>query len=48
MKGFKKFLTEGINYIQTENKTGKGYEAFKNFVIFFETVVGYCYGEGIR
>lgn len=48
MKGFKKFLTESINYIQTENKTGKGYEAFKNFVIFFETVVGYCYGEGIR
>lgn len=48
MKGFKKFIVEAINYIQKENKEGKGYEAFVNFIMFFETVVGYSYGEGIK
>lgn len=47
MKGFKAFLIEAVTYVQKENKSGKGYEAFKNFVIFFEAVVGYCYGVGI-
>ncbi len=47
MEGFKCFLTEAVNYIQKENKAGKGHEAFKNFVIFFEAVVGYSYGVGI-
>lgn len=48
LNGFKDFLTEAVEYIRKENKTGKGYEAFKNFVIFFETIVGYCYGLGIK
>ncbi|MCF0171263.1 MAG: type III-A CRISPR-associated protein Csm2 [Bacteroidaceae bacterium] len=47
MKGFKTFLIEAINYIQKENKSEKGYKAFKDFVIFFEAIVGYSYGEGI-
>lgn len=47
MKGFKMFLTEAINYIKKENDSNKGYEAFKNFVIFFEAIVGYSYGVGL-
>lgn len=48
MRNFKLFLIEAINYIQKQNKIGKGYEAFKNFVIFFEAIVGYSYGLGIK
>lgn len=47
MESFKQFLTEGVKYIQDQNKKGKGYEAFVNFAIFFEAVVGYSYGVGI-
>lgn len=47
MSGYKDFLNAGIKHIQEENANGKGFETFKNFVIFFEAVVGYCYGEGI-
>lgn len=42
----KKFLMESIKYIQDQNKLGKGYETFKVFVIFFETIVGYSYKPG--
>lgn len=48
MKNFKLFLTEAVNYIQKQNKIGKGYETFKNFIIFFEAIVGYSYGVGIN
>lgn len=44
MDGIKKFLDFGIEQIQNENKKGKGREAFENFAIFFEVVVGYAYG----
>lgn len=44
MDGIKKFLDHGIDQIQKENRKGKGREAFENFAIFFEVVVGYAYG----
>lgn len=39
----KNFLYAGIEEIQKQYKVGKGKEAFENFAIFFETVVGYSY-----
>lgn len=39
----KNFLFAGIDRIMLEKKEGKGKEAFINFAIFFETVVGYSY-----
>lgn len=48
MENLKKFLLEAIKYIQGENKKGKGYKAFKDFVVFFEAIVGYSYGLGIK
>lgn len=47
MINFKEFLLQAIDYIKNKNKEGKGYETFKNFVIFFEAIVGYSYGFGI-
>lgn len=44
MNGIKKFLELGIDQIKNENKNGKGREAFENFALFFEVVVGYAYG----
>lgn len=44
MSGIKRFLELGIEQIQKENQKGKGREAFENFAIFFEVVVGYAYG----
>ena len=35
MKNLKSFLDSSIEYIQKENRNGKGCETFKNFVIFF-------------
>lgn len=48
MASLKHFLKRSVAYIQRENRANKGYEAFETFVIFFETVVGYSYGLGIR
>ena len=48
MASLKHFLKRSVAYIQKENRANKGYEAFETFVIFFETVVGYSYGLGIR
>lgn len=48
MAPLKNFLLKAIGYIQKENRNGKGYEAFKTFVIFFEAIVGYSYGLGIN
>lgn len=39
----KEFLYAGIDEIQKSNKVNKGKEAFENFAIFFETIVGYSY-----
>ena len=43
LEPLKNFLYAGIEEIQKQNKVGKGKEAFENFVIFFETIVGYAY-----
>lgn len=48
MEVFKDFLLNAISYIQEKNKTEKGYKAFKDFVVFFEAIVGYSYGLGIK
>lgn len=44
----KHFLMKSVAYIQKENRADRGYKAFETFVIFFETVVGYSYGLGIK
>ena len=43
---FKDFIDENIDLIKKRNGEGKGKQAFDNFVIFFEAVVGYFYGHG--
>ena len=43
LEPLKNFLYAGIEEIQKQNKVGKGKEAFENFAIFFETIVGYAY-----
>lgn len=43
---FKDFIDENIDLIKKRNGGGKGKQAFDNFVIFFEAVVGYFYGHG--
>lgn len=48
MLEFKKFINQGIAYIMEENKKGKGFEAFTDFLMYFEAVVGYSYGLGLR
>lgn len=48
MENFKEFLLKAVAYIQKENREGRGYKAFKDFVIFFEAIVGYSYGLGIK
>lgn len=48
MEALKHFLMNSVAYIQKENRADKGYEAFETFVVFFETVVGYSYGLGIK
>lgn len=44
MKNLKDFILKAISQIQKKKNEGKGYESFKNFVIFFEAIVGYYYG----
>lgn len=43
LKILKEFIFAGIDRIIFEKKQGNGREAFKNFAIFFETIVGYAY-----
>ncbi len=38
------FIDKNIEVIQRLNKEGKGFEAFNNFALFFEVVVGYFKG----
>ena len=42
MKNLKNFLDSAVDYIKKENENEKGYKTFKDFVIFFETIVGYA------
>lgn len=48
MLNFKEFLLKSVAFIQKENRAGKGYKTFKDFVIFFEAIVGYSYGLGLK
>ncbi len=48
MNVLKMFLLKGIAYIQKSNRENKGCETFKTFVTFFEAIVGYSYGQGIK
>ena len=41
---FKRFINTNVNIIREENKLGNGVKAFKDFVMFFETVVGFFKG----
>jgi CRISPR-associated protein Csm2 len=38
--GFKNFLVENIQFIDNWQK-------FEDFMLYFEAVVGFCYGEGV-
>ena len=48
MEEFKAFINQGIAYIMEENRKGKGFEAFRDFLMYFEAVVGYSYGLGLK
>lgn len=48
MEEFKAFINQGIAYIMEENKKGKGFKAFEDFLMYFEAVVGYSYGLGLK
>lgn len=48
MLEFKAFINQGIAYIMEENKKGKGFEAYRDFLMYFEAVIGYSYGLGLR
>ena len=40
-KSFQDFIDTNIDIIKEENKSGNGLEAFQDFCIFFECIVGY-------
>lgn len=42
---FKQFINTNIDIIREENKTGNGVKSFSDFVMFFETVVGFFKGK---
>ncbi len=42
-ENFKQFIDKNVDRIKKENSV----ESFKNFTVFFEAVIGYCYAERI-
>ncbi len=42
---FKQFINTNIDIIREENKAGNGVKSFSDFVMFFETVVGFFKGK---
>ncbi|WP_319371667.1 type III-A CRISPR-associated protein Csm2 [uncultured Ilyobacter sp.] len=43
-ESFKNFIDINVELIKNANKDGKGFEAFNNFALFFEVVIGFFKG----